>query len=55
MAEKQDYYETLGVGKSADAKELKTVFRPTLELEIKQQFVYNAVVNTNNSISKEFS
>ena len=37
----------------ADAKELKTVFRPTLELEIKQQFVYNAVVNTNNSISKE--
>ena len=37
----------------ADSKELKTVFRPTLELEIKQQFVYNAVVNTNNSISKE--
>ena len=27
MAEKQDYYETLGVGKSADAKELKNAFR----------------------------
>ncbi len=27
MAEKQDYYETLGVGKTADAKELKNAFR----------------------------